>query len=377
MTTFYSDSELRELGLKRCGRNVLISRNAIIYRPEELEIGSNVRIDDFVTISGKVLLGNYIHIAQHTSLYGGTKGIIMEDFSGLSSHVTIYAVSNDYSGEFMTNPTVPDKYTCGTEAAVHLGKHVIIGCMSVVLPGVTIPIGCSVGAMSLCNKDLVEWGIYAGIPAKRIKERRKDLLGLEEALMSKREKRIFDLHVGDFAEQINQATYKNAIQYAAITGDDNPIHFETEQAYQSYYRKPVVHGMILAGFISGVIGSILPGAGCIYETQNLNFIRPVFYDDLILTRVTVIMIDQSRNRVTLKTECINSNGELVLDGEAIILPNRSKLEDICQATLPPPPPRGVVASKQYEVGFISNLWLGFIVVVYHQITLSLLMQEGE
>lgn len=182
MTTFYSESELHTLGLKKCGRNVLISRNAIIYKPEELEMGSNVRIDDFVTISGKVVLGNYIHIAQYASLYGGTQGIIMEDFSAISSRTAVYATSNDYSGKFMTNPTVPVQYTDGIDAAVHLGKHVVIGCMSVILPGVTIPIGCSVGAMSLCNKDLAEWGIYAGIPVKRIKERCKNLLKLEEEL---------------------------------------------------------------------------------------------------------------------------------------------------------------------------------------------------
>ena len=112
MTTFYSEDELCGLGLKRYGANVLISRNAIIYKPDKLEIGSNVRIDDFVTISGNVVLGNYIHIAQNSSLFGGTAGILMDDFSGISSHVAIYAVSNDYSGRFMTNPTVPDKYTC-------------------------------------------------------------------------------------------------------------------------------------------------------------------------------------------------------------------------------------------------------------------------
>ena len=183
MTTFYSENELKRIGLKRYGTNVLISRNAIIYKPSEVEIGNNVRIDDFVTVSGKVVLGNYIHIAQYVSLYGGIKGIIMEDFSAISSRTAVYATSNDYSGRFMTNPTVPEKYTGGTDAAVYLGKHAIIGCMSVILPGVTVPIGCAVGAMSLCNKSLDEWGIYAGIPVKRIKERCKDLLKLEEKLV--------------------------------------------------------------------------------------------------------------------------------------------------------------------------------------------------
>lgn len=184
---FYSQKELSELGLKRYGENVLISRNAILYHPEQLEIGNDVRIDDFTTISGKVVLGNNIHIAQFCSLYGATEGIYMDDFSGLSSKVTIYATSNDYSGNSMTNPMVPAKYkSLDKNAAVHLYKHVVIGCMSVILPGVIINEGCSVGAMSLCNKSLDAWGMYAGIPAARVKERSKKLLELEREFLEEK-----------------------------------------------------------------------------------------------------------------------------------------------------------------------------------------------
>lgn len=183
MNTFYSEEELKGLGLKSYGENVLISRNAILYTPEKLEIGSNVRIDDFTTISGNVKIGSFIHIAQFCGLYGGDAGIEMKDFSGLSSRVVIYATSNDYSGNSLTNPMVPDKYkTTDKNAPVVLGKHVIVGCVSVILPGVEIGDGCSVGAMSLCNKPMEAWGIYAGVPAKRIKERSKKLLELEEQL---------------------------------------------------------------------------------------------------------------------------------------------------------------------------------------------------
>lgn len=183
MNSFYSAEELKGLGIKKIGKNVYISRNAMIYQPDLLEIGNNVRIDDFCTISGKVIINDYIHIAQFCGLYGGEEGIVMEDFSGLSSKVTIYATSNDYSGESLTNPMVPSKYKKNdTNQKVVVGKHVIIGCNSVVLPGVIIGEGCSIGAMSLCNKSIDEFGIYAGIPAKRIKERKKDLLILEEQL---------------------------------------------------------------------------------------------------------------------------------------------------------------------------------------------------
>jgi len=325
METYYSQEELKSLGLKKYGTNVRISRHAIIYRPEELEIGDNVRIDDFTTISGKVSLGNYIHIAQCCSLFGGQAGIIMEDFTGLSSHVMIYATSNDYSGQFMTNPTVPSQYTTGIDAPVCLQKHVIVGCMSVILPGVTIPEGCAVGAMSLCKKSMVPWGIYAGVPARRIKERSKNLLKLESELKERKNpsgKTIHELNVGDYVEKKDDVLYENAICFASVTGDNNPIHFETQEAYLSHYGKPIAHGMILAGFISGAIGGLLPGFGCIYEAQQLSFVHPVFYGDTITTRITVASIETGRNRVTLKTECYNQDCELVLKGEATVLPRK-------------------------------------------------------
>ena len=68
ISTFYSEEELKEIGLKRYGKNVLISRNAVLYTPGLLEVGNNVRIDDFTTISGKVVIGDYVHIAQFCGL---------------------------------------------------------------------------------------------------------------------------------------------------------------------------------------------------------------------------------------------------------------------------------------------------------------------
>lgn len=189
MNTFYSKEELATLGLKSYGDNVFISRNAIIYHPHLVEIGHDVRIDDFATISGKIKLSNYIHIAQFCGLYGGSEGIFFDDFSGLSSKSIIYATSDDYSGEWMTNPMVSEKYELGAKnLPVHVGRHVVIGCMSVVLPGVNIAEGCALGSMTLCLKSTEPWGIYAGSPAKRIKERSKRLLELEKQFLAEQEK---------------------------------------------------------------------------------------------------------------------------------------------------------------------------------------------
>ena len=110
MSSFYNDIELKGLGLRNYGKNVLISRNACIYGAENIEIGDNTRIDDFCVLSGKISLGANIHIAPFCLLAGGKKGIVIKDFSGLSSRVSLYAASDDYSGKSLTNPTIDEKY---------------------------------------------------------------------------------------------------------------------------------------------------------------------------------------------------------------------------------------------------------------------------
>ena len=110
MSSFVSEDELRRLGVVSVGKNVLISRKASIYSPQKMKIGNNVRIDDFCILSGKIEIGNYIHIAAFTALYGGEKGIWIKDFANISSKITIYSLSDDYSGETMTNPMIPDKF---------------------------------------------------------------------------------------------------------------------------------------------------------------------------------------------------------------------------------------------------------------------------
>ncbi len=181
MDNFLSKEELRGLGLKEYGEDVLIGRHAVLYSPEKLSLGNHVRIDDFTVISGNVTLRDYIHISQFCGLYGGDEGIVMEDFSGLSSKCSIYAVSDDYSGASMTNPMVPARYKPGSiSSPVRIGRHAIIGCNSVVLPGVTVAEGTAVGSMSLCNKSTEEWAMYVGIPARKKGERRRDILELEK-----------------------------------------------------------------------------------------------------------------------------------------------------------------------------------------------------
>ena len=185
-----SREAIESLGFFSVGENVQISDKASFYGASQISLGSNIRIDDFCTLAagtGGISIGNYVHIAVGSTLIGAGK-ITMSDFSGLSSRVAIYSSSDDYSGAALTNPTVPSQYTGVTHADVFLGKHVIVGSGSVILPGVTLEEGVAVGALSLVQKNCQAFGIYAGNPVRRIKERKRDLLELELCFMSSKAK---------------------------------------------------------------------------------------------------------------------------------------------------------------------------------------------
>lgn len=181
MTSFLSPREIDEIGFKSYGKNLKISRHACFYGASEMVIGNNVRIDDFCILSGHIELRDFIHIAAYSVIYGGEKGVYIDDFANISSRVSIYAVNDDYSGESMTNPMIPDQYKHVQSERVSIGKHVIIGSTSVILPGVVIAEGGAFGSFSLINKDSDAWSVNAGIPFRKMKDRSKKLLEKEES----------------------------------------------------------------------------------------------------------------------------------------------------------------------------------------------------
>lgn len=180
MNSFYDIEELEALGLKSVGNDVYISKKASIYSADKISIGNNVRIDDFCILSGHIEIGSNIHIAAYTALYGGEEGIYLADYVNISSRVSIYSISDDYSGNSMTSPVIPDKFKKIISLPVYIEKHVIIGATSVVLPGVRLREGSSFGCFSMINRDSEEWSINVGIPFKKIKERSKKILELEK-----------------------------------------------------------------------------------------------------------------------------------------------------------------------------------------------------
>jgi galactoside O-acetyltransferase len=183
LDSFFSQEELLQIGFKSVGVHVKVSRKASIYGAEKMSLGNHVRIDDFCYLSGNISIGNYVHIVTASLLYGGTGGITFGDFSTTSPRVTIIADSDDYSGEHMTNPLVPSQYTHHVPQYVHIGKHVIIGSGSTILPDVTLADGTAIGAMSLVSKSTEPFMIYVGCPCKPVKPRSRKLLELEKQML--------------------------------------------------------------------------------------------------------------------------------------------------------------------------------------------------
>lgn len=156
--------------------NVKIYPDAKIVGIEHIEFGHDIIIDDFVFIYAKkkIHIGNYVHIAAYTLITGGEE-VVLSDFSGISAGCRIFTATDDFSGPGFGNPTIPEEYRNVRRAPVRLERFTIVGTNSVILPGVTLGEGVSVGANSVVTRNLEPWGIYIG--NRRVGERdRKGVL---------------------------------------------------------------------------------------------------------------------------------------------------------------------------------------------------------
>jgi acetyltransferase-like isoleucine patch superfamily enzyme len=180
-----NEEQLQELSFRKLGKNVKISDKASLYDTHLMEIGDNSRIDDFCVISGRVVLGRNVHIAVFCNVAGGSEGVTLEDFSGLAYGCHVFSQSDDYSGASLTNPTIPTEFKKEKKEKVQIGKHCIVGTNSIILPGVAMGEGSSLGAMSMLTKSCEPWSIYFGIPAKKLKNRKQTLLEMEKLYLEK------------------------------------------------------------------------------------------------------------------------------------------------------------------------------------------------
>lgn len=174
-TDFLSPAELAALGLASVGRDVRISRHALLFNADRISIGDQTRIDAFCILSAGdgITIGRNVHVSAFVSVLGRA-AVTIGDFATVSVRCSIFSSQDDFSGATMANPTLPLAYRGAVDAAVAIGPHALLGAGTIVLPGVTIGESVSVGAASLVKHDVPPYTVVAGVPVRRIGERRRE-----------------------------------------------------------------------------------------------------------------------------------------------------------------------------------------------------------
>jgi len=172
---FYTPDELYALGLASFGKDVRISKQAVITHPEIVTIGDHVAIDPVVYISTKLDIGDYVHIAPFVGIGGSKKSYCkISSFCTIAQGSKLICASEEYGGDGLLGPPIPEKYRVFIHGKIILEKFVALSVNSVVFPNVIIGEGTVVGTFSLVIHDLKPWSFYYGIPVKRIKDRDKE-----------------------------------------------------------------------------------------------------------------------------------------------------------------------------------------------------------
>lgn len=181
-SNFYSPDELKNFAFKKIGKDVLISRKCSIYGAENMIIGNHVRIDDFSILSGNISIGNYVHISAYSALYG-KYGIKIGNFCGISPRCVLFSATDDFSGEYMISPMVPDVLTHLIKGVIILNNYCQVGANSIVMPGVVYEEGAVCGAFSFVSKSLDAWTINIGIPCHFYKKRKQNAKILSQQIL--------------------------------------------------------------------------------------------------------------------------------------------------------------------------------------------------
>jgi len=169
-----SAQEIAALGFAASGEDVRIDRRAAVFNASMIRLGSHVRIDAFTVIAGgaeELRIGSYVHLAAACYLSSGDGGISVGDFCTFAPRVQLHGHSDDYVDGMLTGGVVPAQLTGGPSGRIDVQDHVIIGSASVVLQGVTLAVGCSVGAMTLVRQSVDGGCIVAGNPCRVVGKR--------------------------------------------------------------------------------------------------------------------------------------------------------------------------------------------------------------
>ena len=137
-------------------------------------------------------------------------------------------------------------------------------------------------------------------------------------------KSIQELKIGDSAQISKTITESNIELFARATGDFNPVHLDQDFAEKTTFKSRIAHGLLSVGFLSSILGNILPGYGTIYLSQEVKFLVPVRIGDTVTAKVEVIELIPEKNRAKFRTTCINQDGQVVVDGVAWGMPPKKE-----------------------------------------------------
>jgi galactoside O-acetyltransferase len=176
--SFYDSKEIRKLGIA-CGDGCLLHKNALVYNPENVRLGVNVRIDAFSILSpgkaGYIHIGNFTHVSSHC-LFIGSYGIEIGSHSAVAAGSKLFSVSDDMHGHGLIGPMVPIEHRALKVGEITLHDDTCLAVNAVVMPGSTLSRGSVLLANSLLKGPTEEFSLYMGVPAVRVKERRRDFL---------------------------------------------------------------------------------------------------------------------------------------------------------------------------------------------------------
>jgi len=181
---FLSREQLELQGFAELGEDVRIHPSCVIVGAERISIGSHVRIDPFciITVSDRLAIGSWVHISGHAVILGHGR-MDIGDFAAISHGVKILSSTDHFSAGGIAGPMVPEEFRSIVSEPVTIGRHVVVGANSVVLPGAMIGVGATIGALSLVKSPIEPWTVNAGIPSRVIGQRdRNGTLASEQRL---------------------------------------------------------------------------------------------------------------------------------------------------------------------------------------------------
>lgn len=126
--------------------------------------------------------------------------------------------------------------------------------------------------------------------------------------------------IGQTASYTRTITDEDVRAFAKVTGDENPVHLNDDYAKESRFGARIAHGFLTGAMISKILGMDFPGPGTVYLSQSMKFMGPAYIGDTLWATVTVTDYNKEKNRLTLLTQIVNQKAELILTGEAVVMP---------------------------------------------------------